>query len=237
MDIHGVKEVELVGFTTLKSKIGGHEFLKCRITQVISFFLILVCGTLFIWTVSKILTPDQWSWYWKLIILYFIPPAGKETVLPAGLGVITSLGVGVKLPAMIWGLSIWILDLLVCLAILTNWWLLEFFINHIPGFPFIGIRRNPPRIYRTTVSLKQWYNNLHRRTRSIVAKRYGRLLPVALLIFMFVPFQGTGAMSTTILGTLIGFRNRETFLTVTIGSFISTSLIILVSSGFLKIVS
>ncbi len=191
---------------------------------------------LFVWIVSKILNPEQWSWYWKLTIIYFIPPAGKETIIPAGLGIVSSLGIGVPIPVFIWGLSIWVFDILACLVIITNWWLLELLISLIPAFPFIGIRlRKKPRIYKTKVSLKTWYYNLHKKTRELESKKYGKILPFALFIFMFIPFQGTGAMSTTIIGTWLGLRRRETILIVAFGSFLTITFMILVLLGILKI--
>jgi uncharacterized membrane protein len=214
------------------------EITSFRKKQVACFFAILGAGLLFVWIISRIITPEQWAWYWKLTIIYFIPPAGKETVIPAGLGVTKSLGVGVALPPLIWGLSIWVFDILACLAIITNWWLLELLISVIPAFPFIGIRlKKKPRIYKTKVSLKTWYDGLHKKTRSLEAKRYGILLPFALFIFMFIPFQGTGAMSTTVIGTWLGFRYRETFLIVIIGSLLSTIFMILISLGILRIIN
>jgi uncharacterized membrane protein len=207
-----------------------------REKQVLYFFAILSTGILFVWIVSKILTPEQWDWYWKLSIIYFIPPAGKETVIPAGLGLASSIGIGVPLPAFIWGLSILVFDILACLAIITNWWLLELLISLIPAFPFIGIRlKNKPRIYKTKVSLKTWYDGLQKKTRKLEEKKYGKILPIALFIFMFIPFQGTGAMSTTIIGTWLGLRRRETILIVTFGSFLSITFMILISLGILKI--
>jgi len=219
------------------------SFTKKKITrfreiQVACFFAILGAGILFVWFISRIITPEQWGWYWKLTIIYFIPPAGKETVIPAGLGLVSSLGVGLALPPIIWGLSIWVFDILACLAIITNWWLLELLISVIPAFPFIGIRwKQKPRIFKTKVSLKTWYDGLHRKTRSLEAKRYGILLPFALFIFMFIPFQGTGAMSTTVIGTWLGFRYREIFLIVTMGSLLSILFIIMISLGILKILN
>ena len=217
-------------------------FTKKKITrfreiQVVCFFAIIGVGLLFVWIISRIITPEQWGWFWKLTVIYFIPPAGKETVIPAGLGLVSSLGVGVALDPIIWGLSIWVFDVLV-LAIITNWWIFELLISVIPAFPFIGIRwKQKPRIFKTKVSLKTWYDGLHRKTRSLEAKRYGKLLPVALFIFMFIPFQGTGAMSTTVIGTWLGFRYRETFLIVTMGSLLSILIMIMVSLGVLKIIN
>ena len=220
------------------SYIGTESFLKYHFKHIIYFFIILTIGGLFVWFISKMLSPPEWAWYWKLTIIYFIPPAGKETIIPAGLGIISSFGIGVPLSPYIWGFSIFVFDLLTCLAILTNWWLLELFISLIPAFPFIGIRlKQKPKLYRIKVSLKIWYEGLHRKTQALEKKRYGKLLPFALFIFMFVPFQGTGAMSTTIIGTWLGFRFREIFLIIVIGSLISTVFMILISLGFLRIFS
>jgi uncharacterized membrane protein len=190
----------------------------------------------FVTLVYLVLPADQWTWFWKLTIIYFIPPAGKETVIPAGLGAASSLGIGVALPPFILGVSIWVFDILACLAIVTNWWILEFFVDHVPSIPFLGVRiKKRPRVYRTHISLKSWYDGLHRKTQKIEKRRYGRILPFALFIFMFIPFQGTGAMSTTIIGTLIGLRRRETIGIVTIGSFVSIVAMILLSMGILNI--
>ena len=106
----------------------------------------------------------------------------------------------------------------------------------IPAFPFIGIRlREKPRIYKTKVSLKTWYDGLHKKTRELEAKKYGKILPFALFIFMFIPFQGTGAMSTTIIGTWLGLRRRVTILIVAFGSFLTITFTILILLGILKI--
>ena len=212
------------------------ELISFREKQVVCFFIILGAGFLFVWIASRILTAEQWSWYWKLAIIYFIPPAGKESIIPAGLGIVSSFGIGVPIPAFIWGLSIWVFDILACLVIITNWWLLELLISLIPAFPFIGIRlREKPRIYKTKVSLKTWYDGLHKKTRELEAKKYGKILPLALFIFMFIPFQGTGAMSTTIIGTWLGLRRRNTILIVAFGSFLTITFTILILLGILKI--
>ena len=214
------------------------EFSNFRIKQIIYFLIILGTGIFFVFIVSKILTSEEWNWYWKLSILYFIPPAGKETIIPAGLGLVSQFGLGVPLPPLLWGFSIWLYDVLACLGIITNWWLLELIISIIPAFPFVGIRfKQKPRIYKTKISLKSWYDGLHKKTKEIEAKKYGKLLPFALFVFMFIPFQGTGAMSTTVIGTWLGLRRRETIIIVAFGSFISTLLIILIFQGFLNIFS
>lgn len=219
----------------LNNSLSKKELLFSGLKQLQYFVIIFIIGALFFIMINIILNPEQWKWFWQLSILYFFPPLGKETIIPAGLGLVSSLGVGVTLPPILWGFSIWVIDIIVCLAILTNWWLLEFFIYIIPSFPFIGIRREKPRIYKKKISLKSWYENLHRKTQLFEAKKYGKLLPIILLIFMFVPFQGTGAMSTTIIGTWLGLRKRETLFVVAIGSFISILFIMSVYLGIVEI--
>jgi uncharacterized membrane protein len=193
--------------------------------QLAIFFLIIAVGALIFLFVYNLLDPDQQVLYAALSLAYFIPPAGKETVILVGL----SQG----LPLLHWCGTLWMFDILVCLAIMTNWWFLELFINHIPPFPFIGIRRQKPRLYKTTVSLKIWYEKLQRKTREIQRRNYGKLLLIMLALFMFIPFQGTGALSTTIIATTLGLRKRTILFVVTIGSFIS---ILAISSVYLGII-
>jgi len=216
------------------------EFAIVHVKQILGFGAILLIGAIYFYSAYITLTPDQQSWFSVLTAAYFIPPFGKETIIPLGLwgGSIDFFGKiisGSSLPAIILGVSIWVYDLLVCVLILTNWWVIELLINHIPAFPFIGIRKEKPRFYKKKVSLKLWYEKLHKKTQEIEAKKYGKILPVTLWVFMFIPFQGTGAMSTTIIGTWLGLRYRETLLIVAIGSFISTIFMILVYHGFLGI--
>jgi len=203
------------------------EFAIVHVKQILGFGAILLIGLTYFYFVYITLTPDQQNWFSALTATYFLPPAGKETIIPIGLAR--------GLPASLWGLSIWIYDLLACVLILTNWWVIELLINHIPAFTFIGIRKEKPRFYKKKVSLQIWYEKLHQKTQQIEAKKYGKILPVALWVFMFVPFQGTGAMSTTIIGTWLGLKYREIFLIVAIGSLISTAFMISAYYGLLGI--
>ena len=49
-----------------------------------------------------------------------------------------------------------------------------------------------------------------------------QLSHVGLLIFMYIPLQGSGATNTTILGRLFGMRAKTVFWIVTVGSILST---------------
>lgn len=195
--------------------------------QLVIFFFIIAVGALFFLFVYNLLTPDQQVLYAALSLAYFVPPAGKETVILVGL----SQG----LPLLHWFATLWMFDILVCLGIMTNWWFLELFINHIPPFPFIGIRRKKPHFYKTTVSLKIWYTKLQRKTKEIQQRNYGKLLLFVLALFMFIPFQGTGAISTTIVATTLGLRKQKILFVVSLGSFISIFAISAVYLGIIQL--
>ena len=211
-----------------------------HIKQILGFGAILLIGAIYFYSIYIMLAPEQQNWFSYLSIAYFIPPFGKETIIPLGLwgGSIEFFGKnisGSSLPPIILGVSIWVYDALACVVILTNWWIIELLINHIPAFPFIGVRRKKPRVYKKKVSLKLWYENLHKKTREIEAKKYGKILPVALWVFMFVPFQGTGAISTTIIGTWLGLSYRKIFLIVAICSLLSILFITFAYLGILNV--
>ncbi len=208
-------------------KIGNHIIYITGWLQLAIFFFIIVAGAVFFLSIYNLLTPEQQKWYAALSLAYFIPPAGKETVIFVGLTQ--------NLPVLYWCATLWVFDVLVCLAIMTNWWFLELFIKHIPPFPFIGLRREKPHVYKTTVSLKLWYEKLHLKTRKIEKRNYGKLLVFVLALFMFVPFQGTGAMSTTVIGTILGLHKRITLLIVVLGSFLSIIALALISIGIIQL--
>jgi len=181
--------------------------------QLAFFFIIIAVGALIFLFVYNLLTTDQQVLYAALSLAYFIPPAGKETVI--------FVGFSQGLPLLHWCATLWMFDILVCLAIMTNWWFFELLIKHIPPFPFIGIRRKKPHLYKTIVSLKIWYEKLQQKTHEIQRRNYGKLVVFVLGLFMFIPFQGTGALSTTIISTTLGLRKRTIFLVVTLGSLTS----------------
>ncbi|HUS99495.1 MAG TPA: small multi-drug export protein [Candidatus Thermoplasmatota archaeon] len=194
--------------------------------QLAIFFIIIIVGAVFFLFIYNLLNPDQQKWYAALSLAYFIPPAGKETVILVGLNR--------GLPILLWCSTLWVYDVLVCIAIMTNWWFLELFIKHIPPFPFVGVRRKKPHFYKTIVSLKSWYEKLQRKTREIEMRNYGKLLLIVLAFFMFIPFQGTGAMSTTIIGTTLGLRKRTILFVVTVGSILSILLLSFIYIGIIR---
>jgi len=170
------------------------EYNIFRVKQISRFAFIVTIGAVFFIFMHSLLLPEQWKWYWKLMGAYFFPPAGKETIIP--------LALNRGIPEFIWGLSIWVFDLMFCVTVLTNWWLIQIIIKYIKP-------------------VHKWTIKLQKKTESFKQKKYGKFLPAILLLFMIIPFQGSGAISTAFIGTWLGFRPRDILIMVAIGSFMS----------------
>jgi len=152
------------------------------------------------------LPPEKEAKYSALTIAYLLPPAGKESIIPLML----SEQVGPPLPVWIVWSTIIIMDVISSAIIAYNWWFAEFIINHIP-------------------LLDKGYKILQNKAEKFKKRK---LLTISLLLFMIIPFQGTGGISTTILSRLLGVRAKKTIAIVFTGSAITTTLWILWWLGF-----
>ena len=79
--------------------------------------------------------------------------------------------------------------------------------------------------------IKRGYVWLHKRAEKFKKMKW---INVGLLLFMIIPFQGTGGISTTIISRLLGLSAKRTVAIVFAGSIITTSIYILWWMGFLN---
>ncbi|HJK01357.1 MAG TPA: small multi-drug export protein [Methanocorpusculum sp.] len=128
-----------------------------------------------------------------LFVAYLVPPFGKESII--------FISFGLAYPLWIICLGIILMDMMSSVLIALNFDLLE-------KIPYIGnlIRRVMDGA-NSVRKKKPWIEQLSQ---------------LGLLIFMFIPLQGSGATTTTILGRLLGMRVRTVFWIVTVGSILST---------------
>lgn len=138
------------------------------------------------------LAPQDFLAMITLIIAYLVPPAGKETVIP--------LGIAVGLP----------------------WWLVAF---TMAFFDFAG---GLFMAWNFTLALQipmlgGWIERMMRGGREYFDARpwLERLYFVGLLLFVMVPFEGSGGISASIIGRLMGMRKYEVLAFVTTGAFVS----------------
>ncbi|MBC7080717.1 MAG: small multi-drug export protein [Thermoplasmatales archaeon] len=152
------------------------------------------------------LPPETWAKYASLAVAYLFPPLGKESVIP--------LMLSSNVPVWIVGSTIVMMDIISSAIIAYNWWFAELIIYHIPY-------------------LDRGYEKLKKKSENFSKKK---LITFALIIFMIIPFQGTGGISTTIISRLIGFKPKKTIAIVSVGSSITTSFIIMAYFGLLNFI-
>jgi uncharacterized membrane protein len=179
-----------------------------RILQFIAPFIIGL-GT--VYTVGILLPVTSSYKYWTLIGAYFFPPFGKETIIPIGifggdLSVPFSSDIVTITPIdpIIMALSIAFVDIIVALFLMWNYDLAK-------KIPLVGTF-----IKKIEVIGHKSSNN------------YSWVIPlrfIGIILFVMVPFQGSGGLVGSIVGRFMGMKPVNTFLAITIGSVVGCSLV------------
>jgi uncharacterized membrane protein len=181
--------------------------------------------TLYFALVLDYLPAEEANKYGVSALAYLFPPFGKESIIPYMLSSEDTLtlpswlsglgsGVGPALPVGITWSMIIVIDVISAAILAYSWWFAEFIIVRI-------------RI------LNRAYRALQRKAETYRKKR---LLTISLLIFMMIPFQGTGGISTTIIARLLGVKAKKTIFIVFLGSLVTTSTWIMWWSGFFEFI-
>jgi len=147
--------------------------------------------------VSLFLPPGLLGKYGSLLAIYFLPPAGKESVIPL---MLSANSFGPPLPAWAAVTGIIAMDVVCSVIISYCWWFPELLIK---GVPF----------------LDKGYGLLQRKASKYRGKG---IVELPLLLFMVIPFQGTGGISTSIIARTVGVGPGKTVLICFLGSMITT---------------
>ncbi len=140
------------------------------------------------------------------MFLYFVPPAGKESMVP-------TVVVLLKEAYGIWSipiatLAIGYIDGMVALFLYWNWDLIQ-------SIPVIG------------PALKRFEESMRRKMKKREWVR--RLGYVGIVLFVAFPFQGSGGVGGTIMGHMLGLNPRRVLYAITIGAFLGCFLIAVIS--------
>ncbi|HEC82204.1 MAG TPA: hypothetical protein ENI42_07285 [Thermoplasmatales archaeon] len=160
------------------------------------FILPITVGVGTLTALGLSLDNETWMKLWPLLTAYFFPPLGKESVIPA------AIAVGIN-PLLI-ALSIAFIDSIVSLFVVWNYDLTK-------KIPLIG-------------GFIKKVEELGRKG----SKRYRWIKPlrfIGIVLFVMVPFQGSGGLVGSILGRLIGMKPWATWAAVTTGAFTGCLLI------------
>lgn len=127
-----------------------------------------------------------------LLAAYFFPPAGKESIIP--------IAIVMGYPWWLVTLAIVLMDVAVSLFVVWNF-------DLALKIPLIG------RLLESGMTAGRNYTDARPWLR--------RFSTIGLILFVFFPLQGTGAMNGAILGRLLGLNNNRVFGCVCIGSLTS----------------
>lgn len=186
------------------------EYNVSHVAQLASFGIVTMLMIIYFIAVNDLLNNEHlWKHFWKMATIYMLPPAGKETAIPFGLYN--------ELPQFLVGVSIVFLDLLIAIGTLTNWWIVEGAVKYLPPFKFHG----------KEVSAALWLHNLQETARKHrERKKYKFIVPLSLFAFYLIPFQG-GSISTSIIGVLLGYKQRTILFIIGCASTVATIIWIL----------
>jgi len=154
--------------------------------QVAIFFTPILSGLIVVIIVGLFLEENLQLKYWSLTTAYIIPPLGKESVIPSG--------VAFGIHPIIIALTVAMVDILVAIFLIYNY-------NLAKKIPFIG---------KFMIKVE----NIGKSS----SDKYGWVKPlrfIGIVLFVMVPFQGSGGLVGSILGRLIGMKPWITFFAIT----------------------
>jgi len=164
--------------------------------QITQLFSPIIIGFSVILFIGLLMQESLRIKFWPLITAYFFPPLGKESVIPTG--------VGLGIDPLVMALSIAFVDIVVALFLLWNYDLAK-------KIPLIGkFMIKVEDIGKSTSDKYSWIKPL----------RF-----IGIVLFVIVPFQGSGGLVGSILGRLFGMKPWNTFFAIAIGAIIGTMII------------
>lgn len=180
---------------------------------------ILGLSVYWIWSLFS----DELGKIWPLLIAYFFPPLGKETVIPLGIGILNK-GLNVPIinirvdPVSInplsMALAVAFIDIIIALFLIWNYDLAK----KIPIIgKFIGKIES---IGKTSSDKYSWVKPL----------RF-----IGIVLFVMVPFQGSGGLVGSIVGRMIGMKPWTTFYAISVGAIVGCLLIAFFTEAILSV--
>jgi uncharacterized membrane protein len=142
---------------------------------------------------SLLLPPERALIFGGLLIAYFIPPSGKESIIP--------LGIVLGIPWFLMSISVVVLDVLTGLFMILN-------LDIALRIPYLG-----PWISRFLTGGREF----------MAARPWlSRWSLPGLAIFVMLPFQGTGGTGSPLVGWMMGLTPWEILLAIAIGASVES---------------
>ncbi|EHQ35115.1 small multi-drug export protein [Methanoplanus limicola] len=166
---------------------------------LLRFFLPFILGIAYLGGLYISMPYGEFLTLAGLMFIYFVPPAGKESVIP--------LGIAMGVPWWLIALSVALMDILSSLFMVLNF-------DLALKIPILG-----DRYMKSFMEAGQDFFEKH--------KYIERLSTIGLAIFVMIPMQGTGGVSTPIVGRMIGIPPLKVMIAVISGSILGCTVIAL----------
>jgi uncharacterized membrane protein len=162
-----------------------NTYIRLLIPPILAVIFFIMC--------FLILPRDRLLILGGLMIAYFIPPSGKESIIP--------IGIGLGIPWWLMALTLTLLDVITALFMIMNFALM------------LRVPRLGPWIEKTTATGREFMAE-----RPWMAR--WRIPGVA--FFVMLPLQGTGGVGATVVGLMAGLTPGEILLAVGIGAAVES---------------
>jgi len=182
------------------------ESAKKRYISLFKFLFPIILGFTVYITVGFLMSESMRIKYFPLITAYFFPPFGKESVIPSGI-------IAGFHPLVI-ALSIAFVDIIIALFLLWNY-------DYAKKIPLVGkFMEKVEKIGKSS------------------SNKYGWIKPlrfIGIVLFVIVPFQGSGGLVGSIVGRLVGMKPINTLYAISIGAISGTILIAYFADAILSV--
>jgi len=185
------------------------------------FLLPFAIAGLVILTLYLIVDNESSGKLFFLMIAYFFPPLGKESVIPIGISggplTIPIINQHIVVPSinpLVMALTIAFVDIIVALFLLWNY----------------DLAKKIPLIGKFMIKVE----NIGKSS----SDKYGWIKPlrfIGIVLFVMVPFQGSGGLVGSILGRLVGMKPWNTFFAISIGAITGCLLIAYFADAILSV--
>ena len=190
-------------------------------TTLTKFFLPFAIAGLVIFILYLIIDTKSAGKLFFLMFAYFFPPFGKESIIPIGVSggelTIPIINQHIVVPAinpLLMALTIAFVDIIVALFLLWNY----------------DLAKKIPLVGKFMIKVE----NIGKSS----SDKYGWIKPlrfIGIVLFVMVPFQGSGGLVGSIVGRLIGMKPLNTFFAISIGAITGCVLIAYFSEAILSV--
>jgi len=176
------------------------------LSRLTKFLVPIIVGFGVVGTIGFLLGKSLQLKYWSLVTGYFFPPLGKETIIPGG--ILASIN------PLLMALSIAFVDIIVALFLVWNYDLAK-------KIPLVGkFMAKVENIGKTSSTKYSWIKPL----------RF-----IGIVLFVMVPFQGSGGLVGSIVGRLIGMKPWNIFFAISTGAITGCLLIAYFAEAILSV--